>query len=145
MTVQLSLSASQRAARRADILDKREDLATQVTQLTKTTERTMAKLATERKALEAPKRLTGLKVSWVQDGEEVTIGPLGDVSPAEFLRAVSAIPRSVRAKLDGDRLRRLTEIRDEMSRMPREYRRKLTALETSIYHCDAQLAALEEY
>lgn len=102
------------------------------------------KLLAEKKKLEHPGNLKNLTVSWEQDGEVITIGPLKDATPGEFLRAVDSIPRSIKVKLDGGRLRRLEEIRGEVNRIPREYRERKKLLETRIYHCEARIAQLQE-
>lgn len=103
-----------------------------------------AKLAKAKKKLENPSNLKNLTVTWEQDGVEHKIGPLAEATPLEFFRAVDAIPRSVRAKADGNRLKEVEQLRGELNAIPMKYRNMRRDLETKIYRCDVRIAQLLE-
>jgi hypothetical protein len=141
--MQRAMNAGDRAERIATLQDRRQELCNEAGVIVKTVQKREKALLAEIKKLAAPKRLTNLKITWVQDGEEVVIGPTGDLEPGEFLKHVESIPRSVKAKLDGGGLRRLEELKGDLRRLPLEYKRDKKRVEQQIYACDMQIAKLE--
>jgi hypothetical protein len=126
----------------AKLTDQRQKLLAAVKRLNTDTKAKETKLLKLKAKLEAPKNLRNLLVTWLQDGEEMSVGPLVEASPVEFLKAVDAIPRSVKSKLDGGRVAQLDTIRGDLNRLPRAYKAKRRELETKIYHVDEALAKL---
>lgn len=136
--------SGERYAQIEKLRNEREDYIKQIDKMTKSLQKTEKDLLKLKKSLENPGNLKNLMVIWEQDGEKMQIGPLGEATPLEFLRAVDAIPRSVRAKFQGNRLSELEKIRGELNAIPRKYKQQKTELETKIYRCDARIAQLQE-
>jgi hypothetical protein len=132
-----------RTKRIVELEEEREDSLNAIVTLTRTLKAKQTRLMKERDKLMEPARLTNLKVTWEQDGEEKVIGPLAEADPTKFLMAVDSIPRSVRAQMDAGKLQRLETIRGELNQIPRTFKVKKAELETKIYRCDERLAALK--
>jgi hypothetical protein len=83
-----------------------------------------------------------LKVSWTQDGEEVSVAHEGNLTPAEMATAVTNIPGIVSNRMretGGSGAERFIPRRQLVS----EYRRRCEERATAIFHAQERIADLK--
>lgn len=82
------------------------------------------------------------KVSWEEDGKPQKVEHKGDLTPAEFRRAVMNLPRVVGDKLAADARSRGPQLPPRYQILA-AFRRRQEARKTKIYHAQEAIASLQ--